>query len=115
MVTLDNTVLNVAVPTLITDLSLSTSQIQWVVDAYSLVFAGLLLTAGERLGPLRPPSRPPWGAHGVRSRLACRALPGSALSLVIARGLMGVGGAFLMPATLAILVQVFDADERPVR
>lgn len=113
LVTLDNTVLNVAVPSLIEDLSLSTSQIQWVVDAYSLVFAGLLLTAGsvsDRFGRRR-------GllgglvVFGLGSLAA--AFAGSALSLVIARGLMGVGGAFLMPATLAILVHVFDADERP--
>ena len=44
---LDNTILNVALPTLVRDLGASTSQLQWIVDAYTLVFAGLLLTAGS--------------------------------------------------------------------
>ena len=44
---LDNTILNVALPTLVRDLGASTSQLQWIVDAYTLIFAGLLLTAGS--------------------------------------------------------------------
>ncbi len=113
VVTLDNTVLNVAIPSLVEDLSLSTSQVQWVVDAYSLVFAGLLLTAGsvsDRFGRRR-------GllggllVFGLGSLAA--ALTTSAPALIAARGFMGLGGAFLMPATLAILVHVFEVDERP--
>jgi EmrB/QacA subfamily drug resistance transporter len=113
MVTLDNTVLNVAIPSLIRELGVSTSQVQWVVDAYSLVFAGLLLTAGglsDRFGRRR----------GVLIGLvlfglgsAAAAFAASGAELIVTRGLMGVGGAFLMPGTLSILVQVFEPDERP--
>src|SRR6476619_6048922 len=47
VISLDNTILNVALPTLVRDLGASSSQLQWMVDAYTLVFAGLLLTAGS--------------------------------------------------------------------
>src|SRR6476659_4013911 len=53
VITLDNTILNVALPTLVKDLHATNSQLQWIVDGYTLVFAGLLLTAGslgDRLG-----------------------------------------------------------------
>ncbi|MCB0952111.1 MAG: MFS transporter, partial [Microthrixaceae bacterium] len=46
VITLDNTILNVALPTLVKDLGATNSQLQWIVDGYTLVFAGLLLTAG---------------------------------------------------------------------
>ena len=113
MVTLDNTVLNVAVPSLVEDLSLSTSQVQWVVDSYSLVFAGLLLIAGsasDRFGRRRG-LLAGLVVFGIGSLVA--ALSSSVGVLIAARGLMGVGGALLMPATLAILMHVFEADERP--
>ena len=56
---LDNTILNVAIPTLERDLDASSSQLQWIIDSYMLVFAGLLLTAGalRRRGRPRPASR----------------------------------------------------------
>ncbi|MCB0905803.1 MAG: MFS transporter, partial [Nocardioidaceae bacterium] len=113
MVTLDNTVLNVAVPSLVEDLSLSTSQVQWVVDSYSLVFAGLLLIAGsaaDRFGRRRG-LLTGLAVFGLGSLIAARS--SSVVVLVAARGVMGVGGALLMPATLAILMHVFEADERP--
>ena len=47
VITLDNTILNVALPTLVKDLDATNSQLQWMVDSYTLVFAGLLLTAGS--------------------------------------------------------------------
>jgi EmrB/QacA subfamily drug resistance transporter len=111
--TLDNTVLNVAIPHLVEDLRLSTGQTQWVVDAYSLVFAGLLLTAGslsDRFGRKRGLllGLVLFGGASVGAAFA-----GSSTSLIVWRGLMGVGGAFLMPGTLSILVHVFDDDERP--
>jgi EmrB/QacA subfamily drug resistance transporter len=112
VVTLDNTVLNVAIPSLVRDLGLTSGQTQWTVDAYSLVFAGLLLTAGslsDRYGRRR-------GLllglvlFGAGSGLA--AFSHSVTDLVVLRGVMGVGGAFLMPGTLSILMHAFDADER---
>ena len=112
VVTLDNTVLSVAVPSLARDLRLSAAGVQWVVEAYSLVFAGLLVTAGvltDRFGRRR-------GlvaglvVFGFGSLLASFAASGA--ELVAARALMGVGGAFLMPGTLSLLVHTFDEDER---
>ncbi|MBD3783827.1 MAG: MFS transporter [Micrococcales bacterium] len=113
VVTLDNTVLNVALPSLVSGLGLSAPQVQWVVDAYSLVFAGLLLAGGsigDRHGRRRA-LLAGLAVFGAGSTAA--ALAGSASALIVARGVMGVGGALLMPATLAIVMHVFEADERP--
>jgi len=109
---LDNTILNVALPTLVRDLDASSSQLQWIVDAYALVFASLLLTAGA-LGD-RYGRRLTLGVglviFGVGSVLsAFAASPGS---LIAWRALMGVGGAVIMPSTLSIVTNVFPAEER---
>ncbi|HET7719325.1 MAG TPA: MFS transporter, partial [Acidimicrobiales bacterium] len=103
----DNTILNVALPTLVRDLGATTSQLQWIVDSYTLVFAGLLLTAGslgDRFGRRRALSigLGIFGAGSVASALA-----GSAGQLILTRALMGVGGALIMPATLSIISNVF--------
>ncbi len=112
VITLDNTILNVALPTLVREMNASNSQLQWIVDSYTLVFAGLLLTAGS-LGDR-------FGRKGaLQIGLSIFAI-GSALSalatdpnhLIATRALMGVGGAFIMPATLSILTNVFPAEER---
>jgi len=111
--TLDNTILNVAIPSLVSDLRLSAGAVQWVVDAYSLVFAGLLLTAGalsDRFGRKRVLLL---GLALFGGASVAAAFAGSAATLIACRGLMGAGGAFLMPGTLSILVHVFDDDERP--
>ena len=113
VVSLDNTILNVALPTLQSTLNTSASQLQWIVDSYMLVFAGLLLSAGslaDRFG-----RRLALGAglvvFGAGSALS--AFSGSAGQLVGARALMGVGGALIMPATLSIITTVFrDGRER---
>lgn len=104
---MDNTVLNVALPRLVSDLGATTSQLQWIVDAYTLVFAGLLLTAGslgDRFGRKRffIIGMAIFGLGSVLSALATG--PGQ---LIVTRGLMGVGGAFLTPATLSIISDVF--------
>jgi EmrB/QacA subfamily drug resistance transporter len=109
---LDNTILNVALPTLVRDLHASTSQLQWIVDAYALVFASLLLTAGS-LGD-RYGRRRVLGAglvvFGIGSVLSAFAqTPGN---LIAFRALMGVGGALIMPSTLSIVSNVFPAEER---
>ena len=112
VVVIDNMVLNIAIPSLIRDLGASTSEIQWIIDSYILVFAGLLLTAGSLSD-----------RHGRRRGLIIGLIvfgSGSALAtlcrtseqLIAARGLMGVGGAFLMPGTLSIITTVFDEQER---
>ena len=113
LVTVDNTIVNVALPTLSTDLSASTSSLQWIVDAYTLVFAGLLLVGGhlgDRFGRLRM----------LRLGLALFALTSLASAaahntgeLIAGRGAMGVGAALIYPATLGLLSNIFtDARER---
>ncbi len=110
---LDNTILNVALPSLATDLRAGDSQLQWIVDSYTLVFAGLLLTAGslgDRLGR-RIALFTGLGLFGVASIWA--AWSGSAGELIAARSAMGVGGALIMPSTLSVLTNSFtDAKER---
>jgi EmrB/QacA subfamily drug resistance transporter len=109
---LDNTILNVALPTLVRDLHASTSQLQWMVDAYVLVFAGLLLTTGslsDRYGR-RYALAAGLVVFGIGSVLS--AFAGSASVLIATRALMGVGGALIMPSTLSILTNVFPAEER---
>src|SRR5215216_5900106 len=99
----DNTILNVALPTLVRDLHATTSQLQWIVDAYSLVFAGLLLTAGslgDRYGR-RLALNAGLVIFGAASLFAV--LSDSAGAVIGARAVMGVGAAFVMPATLSIL------------
>jgi MFS family permease len=104
--------LNVALPTLVDDLDASASQLQWIVDIYALVFAGLLLPAGAlgdrfgRKGALQ------FGllVFVLASLLAANA--SSAEQVIITRGLMGVGAAFVMPATLSIITNVFPPHER---
>ncbi len=110
---LDNTILNVALPTLERDLGASSSQLQWIVDAYMLVFAGLLLTAGalgDRFGRKRALSLG-LAIFGLGSGLS--ALATSPTMLIATRALMGIGGAFIMPSTLSIITAVFPAHERP--
>ncbi|GAA0498336.1 MFS transporter [Streptomyces sp. NPDC046215] len=111
-VLLDNTVLTVAIPSLTADLDAATSDVQWMINAYSLVQAGLLLTAGsaaDRYGRKKLLALG-LGVFGLGSLLA--ALSESTGQLIAARAGMGVGGALLMTTTLAVIVQVFDADER---
>ena len=112
VVGLDNTILNVALPTLVRDLHASTSQLQWLVDAYVLVFAGLLLTTGslsDRYGR-RYALAVGLVVFGIGSTMS--AFAGSASTLIATRALMGVGGALIMPSTLSILTNVFPAEER---
>src|SRR4051794_5522364 len=115
VIVVDNTIVNVALPTLVRQLGTSTSQLQWVVDAYTLVFAGLLLTAGSlgdrfgRRGALTV-GLLIFGAGSLAASLSH-----SVDALVLWRAIMGAGAALIMPATLSILTNVFtDAKERAV-
>jgi EmrB/QacA subfamily drug resistance transporter len=113
MIVVANWSLNVALPSLQTDLRTSAGGLQWIVDAYSLVFAGLLLTAGalgDRYGR-RLALNSGLVVFGGASALA--ALSSSATQLIAARALMGLGAAFVMPATLSVLAHVFPPAERP--
>lgn len=112
MIIVGNTVLNVALPTLIRELDASATDLQWMVDAYALVFAGLLLTGGalgDRFGR-KGALTIGLAIFGAASVLA--AVAGSAGQVVVTRGIMGVGAALVMPATLSILVTVFPPEER---
>ncbi|HKE80818.1 MAG TPA: MFS transporter [Solirubrobacteraceae bacterium] len=115
LVVVDNTIVNTALPTLADDLHAGTSQLQWIVDAYTLAVAGLLLIGGA-LGDR-------YGRHrllagglavlGIGAGLA--ALSTNATELIATRALMGVGAAAVMPATLSILTDVFDNPSERVK
>ncbi|MGW7514854.1 MFS transporter [Streptomyces sp. NPDC054796] len=111
-VLLDNTVLNVALPSLTRELHASTTDTQWMISAYALVQSGLLLTAGnaaDRYGRKRM-LLAGLALFGVGSLAA--GLAQSSAQLIAARAGMGVGGALLMTTTLAVVMQVFDEAER---
>ena len=112
-IVMDNTIVNVALPTLARELGADTSALQWIVDAYTLVFAGLLLAAGgvgDRFG--RKPALVA-GLVVFATFSVAGALASSTGQLIAARAAMGVGAALIFPTTLAIAVNVFtDARER---
>jgi EmrB/QacA subfamily drug resistance transporter len=113
LVVVDNTIVNVALPSLSRDLGASTTSLQWIVDAYSLAFAGLLLAGGgigDRLGR-KGVMQVGLAFFGLFS--AAAAASHSTGTLIASRALMGVAAAFVFPATLAILTCVFtDHAER---
>ena len=109
---LDNTILNIALPSLQDEFSASRTQLQWMVDSYLLAFAGLLLVFGtlsDRLG------RKLGLQIGISIfGLASLAAPfaGSSGQLIAVRAAMGVGAALIMPATLSIIANLFTGEER---
>ncbi|MEU1407563.1 MFS transporter [Streptomyces sp. NPDC005728] len=112
-VLLDNTVLNVAIPSLTRELHAATSDIQWMINAYSLVQSGLLLTAGsaaDRYGRKKMllAGLALFGIGSVAAGLA-----GSTGQLIAARAGMGIGGALLVTTTLAVAMQIFAPEEQP--
>ncbi len=112
VISLDMTVLNVALPTLAKDLQATESQLQWMVDAYTLVYASLVLlggSLGDRFGRKRMLMLGLllFGAGSLWS-----AFSDSATMLVIARGFMGIGGALIMPGTLSLTANIFSGAER---
>ncbi|MBH0779822.1 MFS transporter [Nocardia sp. NEAU-351] len=109
---IDGTILNLAIPSLITELGATPADIQWILDAYVLVFAGLLLTAGslsDRFGRRRVLiiGLAVFGAASLAAVLATEPW-----QVVAARAAMGVGGSLIMPSTLSILMTTFAEDER---
>ena len=112
-VLLDNTVLNVAIPSLTKELGAETSDIQWMINAYSLVQSGLLLTAGsaaDRYGRKKMLIAG-LALFGVGSLVA--GLADTTGQLIAARAGMGVGGALLLTTTLAVAMQIFTPEEQP--
>ncbi len=112
MTLLDLTIVNIAIPNMITALDASLDEILWVVNAYVLVLAVLLITAG-RLGDLRG-QRNLFVAGVVAftlASLACGLAPNPTL-LIAFRAVQGIGAAMLMPQTMAIIIATFPADRR---
>ena len=113
VIALDNTILNLALPSISDQLGASASQLQWIVDSYILVFAAMLLTMGslgDRLGRKKL-LQAGLLFFGICSLAA--ALSTSTNMLIVSRALMGLGGATIMPATLSILTATFrDPKER---
>jgi EmrB/QacA subfamily drug resistance transporter len=113
MVGIDGTIVNVALPSLVREIGASSTDLQWIVDAYTIMFAGFLLIAGntgDRLGRKR------CLLFGllifVGGSLGC-SLVSTPSNLILLRGVQGLGAAFIMPATLSILTNVFtDRAER---
>ncbi|AJT67523.1 MFS transporter [Streptomyces chattanoogensis] len=117
IVVLDNSILNVAMKTIATPaptgLGATQSELEWAINSYTLVFAGLLFTSGllgDRLGRKKVLlfGLVVFGAGSVLAGMAA-----SPAELVVFRAVMGLGGAFVMPSTLAILMNVFEREEQP--
>src|SRR5215216_6177461 len=105
--------LNVALPTMQRELGATASELQWIVDAYAVLFAGLLLTAGaigDRFGR-RGALLGGLVVFGVGAILG--GLGTEASQVIAGRVVMGVGAAFIMPATLSIITTIFPPNERP--
>lgn len=112
VVALDNTILNVALPTIEQTLHASQSQQEWIVDSYVLAFAGLLLAfgvLGDRIGRRRVLVAG-LAVFGLGSLVS--AFAATSGQLIVTRALMGVGGAAIMPTTLSVISSVFEPSER---
>jgi EmrB/QacA subfamily drug resistance transporter len=107
VISVDATIVNVALPTLSRDLGADTAQLQWIVDAYTLVMSGLLLSAGslgDRYG------RRGWLSSGLALFALTSAVAAqvhSADALIAARAAMGVGAAVIFPTTLGLITNIF--------
>src|SRR6266702_3651819 len=112
VIIIDDSIINVAVPTLQRQLGASATGLQWIVDAYIVVFAGLLLTMGalgDRFGRKRFLQL---GLLVFAGASVLGAYASSTTQLIVARALMGVGGALIMPSTLSVITNVFPRTER---
>ena len=113
VISVGNTILNVALPTVQSELDASSSELQWIVDGYLLVYAGLLLAAGtlgDRFGRRRTLVA---GLAVFAAGSVLAAVSDSSSALIASRALMGVGAAGIMPTTLSILTNIFPTSERP--
>ena len=109
---LDNTILNVALPSLQDQLGAEGSTLQWIGESYLLVFAGLVLTFGafgDRFGR-KLGLQAGTAIFGLAS--LCVLFVGSAGQLIGVRAVMGLGAALIMPATLSIISNIFPREER---
>ncbi|MGW7730908.1 MFS transporter [Streptomyces canus] len=113
LVLLDNTVLTVAIPSMTESLNASTSSIQWVMNSYTLVLAGLLMTTGSLSDRIGRKKALLTGVALFTLGSFVASMSDSTTQLILSRVGMGIGAALLMPSTLAVLLQVFDEKERP--
>jgi EmrB/QacA subfamily drug resistance transporter len=111
MVVLDVSVVNVALPSIKNDLGFSTASLQWVVNAYTVVFAGFLLLGGRIADLLTKRSVFLWGFVLFSGSSLIGGLAPNGLTLVLARGVQGLGAAVLAPVTLSILNTTFTEHE----
>ena len=112
VISVDNSILNVALPTIVRDLGANDSDLQWIVDAYVIVFACLLLTAGalgDKFGRKRSLT---FGLLWFGTFSAVASTASSPTMLITSRALMGIGAAFIFPTTLSILTNTFTGHER---
>jgi EmrB/QacA subfamily drug resistance transporter len=112
MIMLDNTVVNVALPSIRADLGISISELEWVVNAYALTFGVLLLTGGKLADLLGRRRIFIAGLVVFTAASLWCGLAGSAGSLIAARSVQGVGAAMLNPATLSIITATFPPRQR---
>src|SRR6187551_279099 len=113
VVSLDNTILNVALPSISKTLTATASDLQWIVDSYVLVFAALLLTVGglgDRYGRKKS-LQIGLVLFGIGSLGA--GLSPNTNTLIATRAFLGMAGAAILPATLSIISATFPATERP--
>jgi EmrB/QacA subfamily drug resistance transporter len=113
VISVGNTILNVALPTIQEELDAGAGELQWIVDSYLLVYAGLLLAAGalgDRFGRRRALIAG-LVTFGLGSILA--AISPGTTEVIASRALMGIGAAGIMPTTLSIITNVFPDHERP--
>ena len=112
MAILDNLVVNIALPTISSELGSTPTQLQWIVSAYTLVFASLQITAGglgDRLGRKR------WFLIGIALFTGTSLMAAYAQNtetLIAARALQGLGGAFILPLSLSLISEAFPPEER---
>ena len=110
VVSLDNTILTIALPALVLQLHATDTELQWIIDSYAVVFGGLLLVAGslgDRIGRKRVflAGLAVFGAGSAGSAFAA-----TVTALVLSRAVMGLGAAAVMPATLSVIMDLFRAE-----
>ncbi|MFC4013483.1 MFS transporter [Nonomuraea purpurea] len=108
----DNTVLNLAIPSLSEEMGATPSDIQWIINAYVLAYAGLLLTSGSLSDKYGRRLFLIIGLVFFGGASLVAVLVTEPWQLIAARALMGIGGSIMMPSTLSILMTVFDESER---
>src|SRR5437879_8385905 len=107
IINIDVTIVNVALPSLVRELGATTTNLQWIVDAYTLVFAALILAAGSLSDRVGRKGVLLLGLGVFALGSLAGALSTSAGELVVARAVMGIGAAGIFPSTLSLIANVF--------